>query len=110
MSNPGPLFKPYDTLVKIELGDKQFEVPAGNMLLRAFQFLSPEDISYGRFCWNEECQYCRVSFDAGPGTPVRTALSCKLMVQSGMRISEVAAELKYCLRKLELNVKTKPQP
>lgn len=110
MSNPGHLFKPYDTLVKIELGDKKFEVPAGNMLLRAFQFLSPEDISYGRFCWNEECQYCRVSFDVGPETPVRTALSCKLMVQNDMRISEVAQELKYCLRKLDLNVKVKPQP
>jgi len=110
MPNPGRLFKPYDTLVKIELGDKHFEVPAGNMLLRAFQFLSPEDVSYGRFCWNEECQYCRVSFDVGAETPVRTALSCKLMVQTGMRISEVAQELKYCLRKLELNVKVKPQP
>jgi predicted molibdopterin-dependent oxidoreductase YjgC len=110
-SNPGPLFRPYDKLVKITIGEKQFEVPDGNMLLRAMQYLSPEDISYGKFCWNEECQYCRVNFDLGPETPVRTAISCKLMVQEGMRVTEVAQEIKYCLRKLELTLKvreTKP--
>ena len=107
MSNPGHLFRPYEKLVKITLGEKQFEVPEGNMLLRALQFLSPEDVSYGRFCWNEECQYCRVDYDLGPETQNRTAISCKLMVQDGMRITEVAQEIKYCLRKLELNLKVK---
>jgi hypothetical protein len=107
MSNAGPLFRPYDKLVKITLGEKQFEVPDGNMLLRAFQFLSPEDISYGKFCWNEECQYCRVTYDLGPDTPNRTAISCKLMVQDGMRVTEVAQEIKYSLRKLGLDLKVK---
>ncbi len=107
MSNPGPLYRPYDKLVKITLGGKEFEVPAGNMLLRALQFLSPEDVSYGRFCWNEECQYCRVNYDLGPGTQNRTAISCKLMVQDGMRITEVAQEIRYCLRKLGLDLKVK---
>jgi predicted molibdopterin-dependent oxidoreductase YjgC len=105
MPNPGPLFRPYEKLVKITLGDKEFEVPEGNMLLRALQYLSPEDISYGRFCWNEECQYCRVNFDVGPDTPTRTALSCKLMVQDGMRVTAMAQEIRYCLRKLNLNAK-----
>ena len=105
MPNPGPLFRPYERLVKITLGDKQFEVPEGNMLLRAMQYLAPENISYGRFCWNEECQYCRVSFDLGEGTQLRTALSCKLMVQDGMRVTEVAQEIRYCLRELQLNAK-----
>jgi predicted molibdopterin-dependent oxidoreductase YjgC len=107
MSHPGPLFRPYDKLVKITLGDKSFEVPEGNMLLRAMQFLSPEDVSYGRFCWNEECQYCRVNFDLGPETPNRVGLACKMMVQEGMRVTEVAQEIRYCLRKLGLNVKVK---
>jgi predicted molibdopterin-dependent oxidoreductase YjgC len=105
MPNPGPLFRPYEKLVRIALGDKEFEVPEGNMLLRAMQYLSPEDISYGRFCWNEECQYCRVHFDLGPETPTRAALSCKLMVQDGMRVSAMAQEIRYCLRKLNLNAK-----
>lgn len=106
MSSPGPLFRPFDRLVKITLAGKEVSVPAGNMLLRAMQYLSPEDVSYGRFCWNEECQYCRVSFDLGPGTQNRVALSCKLMVEEGMRVTEMAQEIRYCLRKLEL----KPKP
>src|SRR5215467_12222745 len=105
MSSPGPLFRPFEKLVKISIADREFEVPEGNMLLRAFQYLAPEDVAYGRFCWNEECQYCRVSFDLGPGTPLRVALSCKLMVAEGMRVTEVAPEITYCLRKLGLKKK-----
>ncbi len=105
MSNPGPLFRPYEKFVTIILGDQEFQVPESNMLLRAFQYLSPEDVSYGRFCWNEECQYCRVTFDLGPKTQSRVALSCKLMVQDGMRVTEMADEIRYCLRKLGLGKK-----
>lgn len=103
MSNPGLLFRPYDKLVKITVAGKEFKVPEGNMLLRALQFLSPEDVANGRFCWNEECQYCRVQFDLGPDTPNRVAISCKLMVQEGMRITDMAQEIRYCLRSLGLD-------
>ncbi len=102
MSTLGPLFRPFERLVTITIRGRQVEVPEGNMLLRGFQYLAPENVAYGRFCWNEECQYCRVTYDLGDGTPSRVALSCKLMVQGGMRITEVAQEIKYCLRGLEL--------
>ena len=105
MSSPGGLFRPYDKLVKIRLLDREVEVPENNMVLRALQFLAIEGVAYGRFCWNEECQYCRVNYDLGPGTQNRTALSCKLMVQEGMRVTQMAQEIRYCLRKLELNIK-----
>ncbi len=101
MGSPGPIFRPYERLVKIVICGKEFMVPEGNMLLRAMQYLAPETISYGRFCWNEECQYCRVTFDLGEGTPSHQAISCKLMVQEGMRVLEMAQEIRYCLRTLD---------
>jgi len=103
MSTPGPLYRPYDELITIKILGKEFQVPKGNMLLRAMQYLSPENVAMGRFCWNEECQYCRVNFDLGPDSPNRVALSCKLMVKDGMRITEAAQEIRYCLRTLKLN-------
>ncbi|HWR17269.1 MAG TPA: hypothetical protein VN577_20740 [Terriglobales bacterium] len=102
MSSPGPLLHPYEKLVKIKILGKDFNVPENNSLLRGFQFLAQEAISYGRFCWNEDCQYCRVTYDTGEGTPLRKAISCKLMVQEGMRITDMAAEIRYCLRDLDL--------
>ena len=102
MSNPGPLFRPYDKLVKISIAGKEFEVPEGNMLLRAFQYLSAEEVAHGRFCWNEECQYCRVSYKATADGAPRQALSCKLMVEPGMEVVEAATEIRYCLRDLGL--------
>ena len=101
-SSPGPLYRPYDRLVRIYIGDREYQVPDNNMLLRCLQFLAPEGISYGRFCWNEDCQYCRVKYDLGEGTPARAAISCKLMVEDGMRILEMASEIRYCLRSLHL--------
>ena len=108
-TTPGPLYKPYENLVKITLIGKEFDVPEGNMLLRAFQYLSPDDVAMGRFCWNEECQYCRVKYDLGEGTPVRTALACKTIVQPGMRVVEAASEIHYCLRKLGLERRAEPR-
>ena len=101
MGTLGPLFRPFERLVTITVRGKPFEVPEGNMLLRGFQYLAPENVAYGRFCWNEECQYCRVTYDLGEGTPSHVALSCKLMVKAGMRITEVAQEIRYCLRGLD---------
>ena len=95
---PAPLYKPYEKLVRINLVGKEFEVPEGNILLRAFQYLAPNDVAMGRFCWNEECQYCRVVFDMGEGTASRAALACKLMVAEDVRVKEAATEIRYCLR------------
>lgn len=108
MTAPSSLFRPYDRLVRIEILGKGFDVPDNNPLLRCFQFLAPEDVSYGRFCWNEDCQYCRLSYDTGEGSPVRAAISCKLMVLEGMRILEVSTEIRYCLRSLNLSNHTQP--
>ena len=98
MTAPTTLFRPYTRLVKITVLGKEFEVPENNTLLRCFQFLAPEPVAYGRFCWNEDCQYCRVVFDMGEGTAPRGALACKLMVAEGVRVKEAATEIRYCLR------------
>jgi predicted molibdopterin-dependent oxidoreductase YjgC len=100
MSSPGPLFRPFEKLVKITLKDRVVEVPENNMVLRALQYIAQENIAYGRFCWNEECQYCRITYDMGEGTPSHTAISCKLMVAEGMRITQMDTELRYCLREV----------
>jgi predicted molibdopterin-dependent oxidoreductase YjgC len=101
MTAPTTIFRPYDKLVKITLMGREVEVPENNTLLRCLQFLAPESVSYGRFCWNEDCQYCRVSYDLGEGTPTRAALACKVLVEEGMRVKEVTTEIRYCLRGLK---------
>jgi predicted molibdopterin-dependent oxidoreductase YjgC len=95
------MFRPFQRLVSINISGTEYLVPENNVVLRAMQYLAPEPIAYGRFCWNEECQYCRVTYDNGEGTESRLALACKLMVQPGMRLTETAAEIRYCLRNLQ---------
>ena len=55
------VFRPYERLVEIKILGKTFQVPEKNTILRCFQYISPETIPYGRFCWNQECQYCKVN-------------------------------------------------
>src|SRR5215475_6793356 len=95
MSEP---FRPYEKLVEITVLGKKFNVPERNSLLRCFQFMSPETIPYGRFCWNQDCQYCRVTCQLPDDDEPREMLACKFIVMPGMEISELSQELKWCLR------------
>jgi NADH dehydrogenase/NADH:ubiquinone oxidoreductase subunit G len=94
-----PLYRDYEKLVEITILGNKFQVPEKNICLRAFQYVSPETIPYGRFCWNQECQLCRVSFTmAGQeDVPPRPILACKVLVAEGMQIVELSDELKWNL-------------
>ncbi len=106
MDNSSPLLRPYNHLVAISVLGYDVEVPENNSLLRCLQHIAPETVSYGRFCWNEDCQYCRVTYDLGPGSKPRAALACKLQVEEGMRITSATVEIRYGLR--DLLVPTEP--
>jgi hypothetical protein len=98
------IFRPYEKLVEITVLGKNFLVPDRNSVLRAFQFISPETVPYGRFCWNQECQYCKVQCQLPDEDTSRAILSCKFLVSEGMNITEVSPELMGCLRgKLDAN-------
>jgi hypothetical protein len=92
------IFRPYEKLVEITVLGKNFLVPDRNSVLRAFQFISPETVPYGRFCWNQECQYCKVQCQLPDEDTSRAILSCKFLVSEGMNITEVSPELMGCLR------------
>jgi hypothetical protein len=92
------VFRPYERLVEITVLGKSFLVPERNSLLRCFQFISPETIPYGRFCWNQECQYCKVTCQLPDEDHPKPILSCKFMVSSGMSITELSEELMFCLK------------
>ena len=94
-----PLYRTYEKLIEISVLGKKFQVPEKNTCLRVFQFISPETIPYGRFCWNQECQLCRVVYtlESQPIAPPRAILACKVLVADGMQINELSEELRYCM-------------
>ena len=82
------IFKPYAKLIEIEiLGEKRM-VPDNNSLLRCFQFLSMESISYGDFCWNGECLNCQVWLEQG--NKEKAVIACRTDVAEGMKIVRLA--------------------
>jgi hypothetical protein len=94
-----PLFRDYERLVEISILGKKFKVPEKNTCLRAFQYVSPETIPYGRFCWNQECQLCKIACRTSgqADSPSRHALACKLIVADGLEVTELSLELKWTL-------------
>ncbi len=91
-------FRPFERMVEITILGKKFQVPEKNSVLRCFQYISPETIPYGRFCWNQECQYCRVQCQLPDDDQPRDMISCKFLVMRGMNITQLSQELQWCLR------------
>lgn len=85
------LLDPYERLVGIEVLGKQVEVPEKNRLLRCFQFLSLNSISYGDFCWNGDCTNCQVWYHTEEQTSAadRPGLACRMEVVEGMVVTSM---------------------
>ena len=82
------IFAPFEKLIEIDiLGEKRL-VPENNSLLRCFQFLSMENISYGEFCWNGECINCQVWLQNGDKE--KAVMSCRTTVIENMKIVRLA--------------------
>lgn len=85
------IFQPYDNLVEIEILGRKVMVPENNSLLRCFQFISMETISYGDFCWNGDCLNCQVWLEQGDKE--KAVIGCRTQVVAGMRIVRMAGEI-----------------
>ena len=86
------IFEPFERLVEIEIDGVPKQVPENNSLLRCFQFLSMETISYGDFCWNGDCLNCRVQITNGDKE--KGVLACRTKVEEGMKIFNLNDEIK----------------
>ena len=85
------IFEPFEKLIEIEICGKQYEVPENNSLLRCFQYLSMQTISYGDFCWNGDCANCQVWLEnTAKDKPV---LACRTQVREEMKIVKMSAEI-----------------
>ncbi len=85
------IFEPFEELIEIEILGEKREVPENNSLLRCFQFLSMETISYGDFCWNGDCANCQVWLEnTATDKPV---LSCRTKVREGMKVMKMSGEI-----------------
>ena len=86
------LLDPYEKLIPIEILGQRVEVPENNRLLRCFQFLSLQTISYGDFCWNGDCTNCQIWYHREGQTDAddRPVLSCRTNVTEGMVITRLS--------------------
>jgi len=90
------LLEPFGRLIRIVILGRVFEVPENNLLLRQMQYVC-EEIGYGKYCWNGECRYCEVQYRREAGEPEQSALACRVKGQEGMRLTRLAAEVRYNL-------------
>lgn len=86
------IFEPFERLVEIEILGERHEVPENNSLLRCFQYLSMDTISYGDFCWNGDCANCEVRLEHNGQK--KSVLACRAKVQDEMKIVGMNAEIK----------------
>lgn len=89
------LFAPYERLVEIEVLGRRVRVPERNRLLRCFQYLSIETISYGDFCWNGDCTNCQFWYHEEGQTEAqdKTALACRFDVREGLVVTRLSPHM-----------------
>jgi predicted molibdopterin-dependent oxidoreductase YjgC len=85
------IFEPFERLVEIEIDGEPKRVPENNTLLRCFQFLSMESISYGDFCWNGDCLNCQVWI--ANGDKEKGVLACRTKVEENIKIIRLSPEI-----------------
>ncbi len=85
------VFEPFERLIEIEICGEKRLVPENNSLLRCFQFLSLETISYGNFCWNGDCLNCRVWVKNGERE--KAVVSCRTKARDQMKIVRISEEI-----------------
>ena len=88
------VYEPWERLIRIVVLGKALDVPDKNLLLRQLQYVS-EDVGMGRYCWNAECRYCEVSYQRPGDDTEHTGLACRLRGFDGMRLTKLAAEVRY---------------
>lgn len=90
------LFAPYERLVEIEVLGRRVEVPERNRLLRCFQYLSIETISYGDFCWNGDCTNCQFWYHEEGETAAqdKTALACRFDVRERLVVTRLSPHIR----------------
>jgi hypothetical protein len=91
-------FRPFEKLVEITVLGKTFLVPERNSVLRAFQYMSPDTIPYGQFCWGRECHACAAECQLPDDDRPRPIQACQFMVSEGISITKLSPELVGCLR------------
>ncbi|CAN5278398.1 hypothetical protein BH20ACI1_BH20ACI1_12170 [soil metagenome] len=89
------IFEPFEKLVEIEIIGEKREVPENNSLLRCFQYLSMETVSYGDFCWNGDCANCQVWLENIAKD--KSVLACRTKVRENMKIVKMCDEIKLDL-------------
>ncbi len=82
------IFQPFEKLIDIEILGVTHKVPENNSLLRCFQFLAMENISYGDFCWNGECLNCQVWIENGDKE--KGVIACRTTVAENMKVIRLA--------------------
>lgn len=82
------VFQPYDRLIEIDVCGEKRKVPENNTILRGFQYLAVESISYGDFCWNGDCLNCQVWIDNNGKE--KGIIACRTNVAEGMKIVRMA--------------------
>lgn len=85
------IFEPFEKLVEIEICGEIRKVPENNTLLRCFQYLALQTVSYGDFCWNGDCLNCQVWIKNGEKE--KSVLACRTKVAAGMKIVRLGKEI-----------------
>jgi len=95
MTDWANILEPYEKLLQVRILGKSFRVPEHNLFLRCFQFLEPERVPHGDFCWNAECRNCACTLSRGG--VARPVLACQTAAEEGDELTALSPQVQQVL-------------
>lgn len=89
------LFEPFERLLPVRILGLEARIPERNNWLRGLQFLDPEEVALGDFCWNGDCRHCEALLRRNGEE--RWVLCCQTEAAEGDELVEVPPEVAYAL-------------
>ena len=101
---------PYERLIPIRILGRPAEVPENHTLVRCFQYLCPDTVPYGKFCWNNECGNSKFYYRRPDDQrEFKGRACCFTKLVEGLEITVLSAELKYVLREFLARVRAEDE-
>jgi hypothetical protein len=89
------LFGEYEKLLQVDVLGRRLSMPEHNTILRGLQYVAPQSISFGRFCWNGSCNNCAVTVRSE--SCESKGLACRVDACEGMHVTSASPEIRRLL-------------
>ena len=81
-------------MVTVKILGRTLSLPENETMLRGLAARCPDDIASGKFCWNGECENCKIHYFDTEQNKEIPVLACQTLVKENLVITRLSPEIR----------------